>query len=376
MTEGKLTILNVGDIHFAHPETPTEHIIQNLDLAFTDELLDTIDLMTIAGDVFHQLIPYNDPSVGMIEAWITRLLMRCAYRNVILRVVEGTPYHDRKQPAFFVRQAAMTGIPVNVKYFDKLDIEYIPELGVHILYVPDKWRDDTQQTLDEVKVLMADRHIEQVDIALMHGAFAYQLPHIVEEPTHDEEEYLKLVRGPIFIGHVHVSMPKGRIIPSGSFDRLTHGEEAPKGFHVVTFDLKTGDFTSVFHENRWAKIYKTIELHDVTEEQLWATVKEIVDKYPKGSSIAFKINRTDVIAKCIKDIEKECPDYQWKFSLEKTKKDKSKDMREALNSGAIHLPPLTENILADRLTAVMRRQGVSEEDITLALALMERDDND
>ena len=370
-TNEHIRILNLGDIHFAHPETPTELIVNNLDREITDDILRTTDLLTIAGDVFHQLVAYNDPRIPCIEQWITTLLLRCEKYNVAVRVVEGTPYHDRNQPRYFERQKELCNINVDLRYFDKLDIEFIPSLNIHVLYVPDKWHEDTTETLREVKALLKERGLDKVDFALMHGAFSYQLPFIADEPTHDEEEYLALVRYLIFIGHVHISMVNGRIIPSGSFDRLAHGEEGPKGFHTADVNLITGNFELKFHENRNAKVYKTKTISGDDLEVFWRDVNELALTHPHGSAFALRVMKTDMIAKTIKEVQREHPEFTWKFTIEKSKKDKSKEMRSALGEEMEYLPPLTEDYLRTKVREHMEKQGVTSDKIERALALLD-----
>ena len=216
---GKLKILNVGDIHFFHDQTPTKHIIDNLNrYLVVKDILKDVDLLTIAGDVFDCQVPYDDPRVGEVERWITHLLRACAACNVVVRVVEGTPSHDRRQSDVFNRQAEALELDVDVKWVSTLSIEHIDKLGIDILYVPDKWNPiSTEDTYQQVLGLLKQHGLQSVHVALMHGAFEYQLPVIVKEPAHDSEKYQKIVKFLIFIGHVHVSMPRDRIVPSGVF---------------------------------------------------------------------------------------------------------------------------------------------------------------
>ena len=79
--------------------------------------------------------------------------------------------------------------------------------------------------------------LTKVDYAVMHGQFDYQLPkHITGMPRHDSQKYLDIVKHYIFIGHIHTHSVYDRIIAQGSFDRLTHGQEEPKGYVVSIVD--------------------------------------------------------------------------------------------------------------------------------------------
>ena len=77
---------------------------------------------------------------------------------------------------------------------------------------------------------------EEVDIAIMHGQFHYQFPRIKLDSSHDEQEYLNMVKHYIHIGHIHTHSSYDRIIAQGSFDRIAHGEEENKGCVVAKID--------------------------------------------------------------------------------------------------------------------------------------------
>lgn len=360
-----LTILNVGDIHFIHPQTPTSLIVKNFQREIIrDEILSKIDLLFISGDVFDRQSTYDDPRVGEVETLISQLLWKCAEHNVVVRIVEGTPSHDWKQSRFFIRQAGMARIPVDIHYAEKLSIEKIESLGITVLYVPDKWNPtSTEDTLTEVKALLKLHGLKQVDFALMHGAFDYQLPAIVKEPSHNSDEYHAIVKHLIFIGHVHISMPRDRIVPSGSFDRLTHGEEGPKGFHIAKVDLSTGDFTLTFVENKKAKIYKTLDVETNNEQAIWAAAEKAVTDYPVGSSFCIRSKGSDAITKSINEIQKAYPDFQWKVLVEKSKKEKNEEMERALSEGTLVLPELTVDVIKNHVLEMIKAKGVDEDTI-------------
>ena len=80
---------------------------------------------------------------------------------------------------------------------------------------------------------MKDLNIEQVDLAMMHGNFKYQLP-MPSIHMHTEEDYLSIVRYYICINHIHTASVYGRILAPGSFDRMAHGEEEDKGYRIYS----------------------------------------------------------------------------------------------------------------------------------------------
>ena len=123
---GNFRFLSVGDIHLGHHQTSTESIIRNLDYYLTNEVvLKDVDLLIITGDLFDRLLHNADDNVTLIQRWITRLLYKCSYLNVAIRVLEGTPSHDRGQSRFFAEQQKNADIQVDLHYATTLSIEYI-----------------------------------------------------------------------------------------------------------------------------------------------------------------------------------------------------------------------------------------------------------
>ena len=350
----EIKILNVGDVHLGHARTPTEHILRNLDNCINKpSVLDSIDLVTIAGDFFDRCLSYSDPQVGLIESWITRFLIQCAKSNVIVRVLEGTPSHDWRQSAFFEQQARSVGIAVDVRHVTELSIEHIDALDIDVLYVPDKWRPTTTETWIEIQGLLKAHGLEKVDFALMHGAFEYQLPEIVTEPSHDSKAFMEIVRYLIFIGHVHICFVNKRIVPSGSFDRLVQGEEGAKGFHIAVVNRKTGNYDLTFHENRLAKIYKSIDLNQFDEVSVWTFLDQLVKQYPKRSAFSLKLGKGNTLNRALRQIRSTYPDFEWDLVIEKTKKEKTEEMEKALWAGVAELPDLTSDEIVKRVGEIM-----------------------
>lgn len=319
---GVFKYLSLGDVHLGHRSTPTNLVIRNLDLTITDELLKEVDMLIITGDLFDRQLNNGDLVVHQINRWITMLMLRCAAYNVMIRIVEGTPSHDREQSQFFTEQRINAGIDVDLHYSKNLSIEYIEKLDAYFLYVPDKHNPSTDVTLAEVRKLMSDLGIEKVDFAIMHGAFSYQLPAIVPEPTHKEEEYLNLVKHQILIGHVHLMTINDRILAAGSFDRICHNDESPKGMFKVTVK-EDGNWERVFIENLGAKKYVTLECHGMDTKQLNYAIKEFIKGLDKGSSVRLRCNPNDVANGDIEFYKKEFVHLDWQVTVDKTETKKN-----------------------------------------------------
>lgn len=318
-----LKLAAVSDIHLGNRRNKTSDIIAGLDVAFPDnEETGKLDLIVLVGDVFDRELNFPDADIYEIEMWFARLLAICSKRKIILRVLEGTRSHDWGQSIAFEKIIKHKGLELDFKYVSALSIEFIPKLGINVLYVPDDLG-PPDRTLEEVKSLMAFKELTQVDYAFMHGQFEYQLPaNIKGIPRHSSEEYLKLVKHYIFIGHIHVHSTYDRIIAQGSFDRLTQGEEGPKG-HVratITEDAQE----HFFIENKMAKIYKSYQCKDMDLEKTLAFLREKVKKLPDGANVRVVVDKNHPILTNMNALIAMYPTIVW----DKLVKDDAKTSKE------------------------------------------------
>lgn len=296
-----------SDIHLAHKANDTLSIIRMLETEiFEKKLLDKIDILFLAGDTFDRLIQLDYPYLPDIDAFAAKLIRECELKNVILRIMEGTPSHDRRQPERFKTIFEIIHSNADFAYVDTLRIEYIAKYDAHVLYIPDEWKADNDETLQEVKALMASKGLEQVDIAVMHGQFSYQMPaHIKGLPIHDAEAYQKLVRTVIFIGHVHTHSRYGKIVAQGSFDRLRHGEEEAKGYVIAR--IKNNGVTISFIENKAARIYKTIELYDLDITESMSKIETALKGQPMDICLRIEAEIDHPIFVNVGQLEKRFP---------------------------------------------------------------------
>lgn len=258
-----------------HARTKTKYILSALNkLIFEDKLLDRVNALFIAGDFFDKILDLSFEWLEEVDLFIAKLLESCTDKGVMLRVLEGTPSHDMRQPERFVTIHKILNERCDFKYIDKLCIEWEEAIGANVLYVPDEWRDKANDTFNEFKQALAERNLTSVDIAVMHGMFKHQVPNgiPVNDSYHNEPDYMDLVDEVIFIGHNHShSVWGGKIVSQGSTDRLAHGEEEPKGFVIA--HINAGRNNDIFFiENKQAQTYKTVQLYGLTAEEATAKV--------------------------------------------------------------------------------------------------------
>lgn len=272
-----------GDDHLGHLKTPTKHIIASFIKFILSEQNKDADVLFIEGDLFDRLLDLNSKEAQLIIAFFNYLLSYCYQNNILLRVLEGTPSHDWHQSQTLVQLNEIRTHKCDLKYHKVLDIEYIERINKHVLYIPDEWTNSHDDMERQIKEKMNEHSITNVDIAICHGQFAYQFAGRPYHGFHYKEEYfLQLVKGFIHVGHYHTHNPMDRILPAGSLERLSHGEEEAKGFIVIHDD------TWSFIENTDAWTYKTLNITAAT------TVDKLdkqIAKYPPGSYIRLLLSK-------------------------------------------------------------------------------------
>ena len=273
----------IGDVHLGHAKTPTAHIVSSLRKHILSDKHTDIDVLFIEGDLFDRLLDLNSKEVQVIISFFDSLLNYCFLNNIKLRVLEGTPSHDVLQPEILVKLNEIRDNKVDLKYFKVLDIEYLAEENKYVLYIPDEWVNDHAVLEKQIKDKLNLLGIEQVDIAILHGQFGYQVQGIPYTGFRfDEVYFLNIVKDLIHVGHYHTYSYFERIVATGSFERLAHGEEEPKGYLVAK------DRTYTFIPNTDAYIYKNITLRsNTTLEQLDRNIRQ----YPKDSHICLTMSK-------------------------------------------------------------------------------------
>lgn len=314
----KISLLVLSDIHLGHDVNKTEDIIHNLQRFFKtyDRDIKLLDMIVISGDIFDQLLPSNGFDMNLIYLWLIDLVKLCDKYGISLRVLEGTPGHDWKQFKLLYDSILKLDPNIDIKYFDELTIEYDEVFRKHILYIPDEWKPTAEEIYEDAKLKIKKASLKQVDIAIMHGAFSYQLPDFIEN-TLDPEKFIKLVKGPIIIGHVHKHSIYKNIVVPGSFEALTHDDDyrkEKKGAVLVTIN-ENDKFTVKFLQNKYALKFITIPIHDKSLED----ITKVLNKY-KNTKIRVRllIENDSQLTKNIKELKHKYPDLHISFKKNKS----------------------------------------------------------
>lgn len=295
MIQDHISYLTISDIHLGNKRNKTYDICKNIDRFFDNytnkSIFTNLDIIFIGGDLFDKLLEFNSDDVYESISLLYRLMSFCSRNNIKLRILEGTPSHDWKQSKIANILNINTFEKLDYKYIDSLSIEYIKDLDISVLYVPDEWTDSAAKTYEQVKVLLKNNSLNQVDLCMMHGLFNYQLKDMPNNIIkHDEDNYLSITKYYINIGHIHTFSFHDRILAQGSLDRIGHNEEEPKG-GIVCNIFKNGEMNFNFIENKNAKIFKTIEFKNNDLEKNKKKLKKLLIGLPLDSYVRIKAKK-------------------------------------------------------------------------------------
>ena len=354
-----------SDIHLGHRRNDSHEMIKALDKCIHQEgLLERIDILFLAGDVFDRLLDLNHAAISDIDYWIAKLIHGCETHGVTLRVLEGTPSHDREQSERFVTIHKLMDSKTNFRYVKQVEIEYIPHLECNVLYIPDEFSPTCAETLAVVQKAMKAQALEQVDIAVMHGQFAHQLPAEIKDlDCHDTEAYLNLTKSLILIGHVHHHSVMDKIVAQGSFDRLAHGEEEAKGYVYV--EIKNGVARPYFIENKDARIYKTIAVYGMDMVQVYEHLTQALDGMLPLSCIRIEAEPTHPVFANFNEVMRAHSTMVWS-KLAKTIKGDHEKVRIVNEFDKWSPVEITPANIEDLLMRSLAKRNLSEEQLKLS----------
>lgn len=299
--------LVTSDVHLGHPSTPTEHIIESFKQTILNEKHQDLDILFIAGDLFDRLLDLSSREVHVIIGFFNYLLSYCTDNDIKLRVLLGTPSHDWKQSELLVKLNDIRVNKCDLIYHKQLDIEYIPSLNKHVLYIPDEWFNKGDDVNKQIQAKLMEHNITQVDIAILHGQFNYQVVGKKYEGfAYDEDYFLQLVRGFIHIGHYHTFSSHDRIIANGSLERLVHGEEEEKGCVIVN------DNSYTFLPNVNSYTYKTIQVTMATTVE---RLDKQIMKLPRNSHVRLLMSKDHPFNLTYPELKLRYMDYNLKKKL-------------------------------------------------------------
>lgn len=260
MNKYPFRVASIHDVHLGHHRTKASDVSRRLISQLTKEYIMSLDALFIPGDFLDRNLLFSDPTTLDVLDTMAYIIETCSRYNVTIMIVKGTPSHDGDQMEHFTKLCWHLKAPITCYYEKDMCIRYDEHLGIHVLFVPDEWASREDMYIEAVR-LLNEHNLEQVDFIIGHNQFGYQFSDTLRDRISHlkEEDWCKLVKYHGFFGHVHVRSQFDKILVAGSYDRLTHGEEQPKGFLDVTY-YEDGSHEIKFIENKEATFYKTLTL--------------------------------------------------------------------------------------------------------------------
>lgn len=273
--------LSIHDVHLGADRTPTSHITKNLYEVINKDVLKDIDILYLPGDWLDKVLLYDDSDIADISLMNLHVLETCATTGTAIRLLKGTPSHDGNQLTRFEELAKNLFPHVDFRYIPDMIIEYIERFDIHVMYVPDEWASRDAMYL-EARRLLEEHQLTQVDFIIGHNQFYYQFPEHLRARVSalKEDDWNDMVRYTAYFGHVHTRSTYKKIEVAGSFDRLNHGEERPKGYLIGEYRSEE-EWTVTFKANKNAAIYHTLEIKDtegISDVELYEEVSKQIDQ--------------------------------------------------------------------------------------------------
>ena len=335
----KLRIASFSDIHLGANRTTTPEILAGLYDAFDkNRLYENIDVLVIAGDLFDRLLEVNNEHLTSIIVWMSYVIGQCERKDILLLILAGTKSHDRDQNELWISTAKAMRSGCKLHYANTLSIEYFKDWDMNVLFVPDNLNPDSAVTWSELEELMEAKGLKKVDFAVMHGQFQHQLPEFISEKspaTHKNSNYLNIVEHYIFVGHIHTHSVYDRILAQGSFDRMAHGEEEPKGFLMAEINLRgnVSDDWFKFIPNPKAKKYITINCLGLELDQALVKIAQEIEILSDGEYARIEAEKTSPIFSNMEEVMKIAPLVKWstlKRDLEQEAQERAIDTQPEL----------------------------------------------
>lgn len=247
---------HISDIHFGCMDS--KRLLWELENTFIKYIVQGIDIIVIAGDLFDRILTYNSKhSILFNKFWLLFIRECLRYEVKYIRVLKGTKSHDHDQLMNLIPYEDISLI--DIKIINTVDSELIE--GVSILYLPEEYMENQEE-------YYSSYFNNQYDMCFGHGMFKEtaftehdgEFP-IRTSPIFDLNEMDDVVKGPIMFGHIHNRVTfKNKLFYSGSYSSSNFSDNVKKGYNFFAYRKSDESYTVKFIENVNCRCYKTIYL--------------------------------------------------------------------------------------------------------------------
>lgn len=295
-----LKIVAAGDFHFGNPRIRPDELYEKIKKYFYPEVLKS-HLVLLTGDTYDQLTTVNSQANKYVAMFIKDLFTMSAKFGIQVRILHGTYTHDRDQVS--VCNSLM--IPgTRAKIIDEIFAEEITDFKneegdvpgkLRILYIPDNLPyKKSEDVITHIRKVYSVVGWQKSDLVLGHGTFSHALPCDIEHGPacmYTIEQFSDIVEdnAPIIMGHIHTPSRKNNVYYCGSFDRMSHGEEEPKGF--FTFSKENGIWNAKFIRDEDATLFTTVTVQeDTPDKAVDYFIKFVSENFPNKSGHVRVVN--------------------------------------------------------------------------------------
>ena len=317
---------HISDIHFGVMDAQLEYKI--LKEQYIDRIKDLpLDIISIDGDLFNKLDMSNTDSCLYASLLVADIVSICKNNRkmgipTVFIILAGTKNHDAGQLRLFYHY--LNDPDLDIRIVEQIQFEYVN--GMKILCIPELYgiaENIYQQFL---------YGMGPYDMCFMHGTVqgAVYGDNAGESRLFRPEDF-GLCMGPVIAGHVH---PGGCfnsfMYYNGSPIRWSFGEEWPKGFQIVLYDMDSRKYY-IYLEQIASFRYDTI-----TIDELLCTDPKKVIEYIDNLKAKENIDYIRLKCKLTPDLEPNMKIIQEyyrtnktvKFKIDKVMTDEEKSIAE------------------------------------------------
>ena len=260
---GNRIIVNTADIHFGSIDPKTTYQIMKEQFIDKIKLLPRLDIIVIAGDIFDRKYMANSDPIVYATLFMGEVMQLSKEKSSSVIVVMGTKEHDADQLRLFYHYRNNPDYDIHIVE----QIEFVYTKGMQILCIPELYGVPEEQYNFFLNTCA-------YDMVIMHGTIkgAVYGDNVKESRLFTIDDF-NYCRGPIISGHVHTGgCFEKDFYYTGSPIRYKFGEEEPKGFLILLYDLDSRKYLMHLEQIESFR-YDTISVDDI----LLSDPKEIID---------------------------------------------------------------------------------------------------
>lgn len=262
-TRGNRVIVSTADIHFGSIDSKATYQILKEQFIDKIRLLPRLDIIVIAGDIFERKYMANSDPIVYGTLFMGEVMQVAKEKSSSVIIVMGTREHDADQLRLFYHYRNNPEYDIHIVE----QLQFVYTKGMQILCIPELYGVPEEQ----YDLFL---NYSSYDMVIMHGTIKGSIygDNVKEGRLFTIDDF-KYCLGPIISGHVHTGGCFERdFYYTGSPIRYKFGEENPKGFLILLYDLDSRRYLMHLEQIESFR-YDTISIDDI----LLSDPKEVID---------------------------------------------------------------------------------------------------